>query len=257
MMENDEQDLAALLRALGAEQLFPQYVDLKDRQLQELIVSDSEPPTFSDRAFDAARAYQRTLGYLTWTGLLNEHRKRIGSHIRELLEANEDAEPAALAGLQEIAFHLIAIAADSAAKQFNVLATRLGINIEPDIAQDIGMFGTIRNDFEHPDDRRGISDKYGKQIYEVDREEVGGTRGFNWKHAPGDYVASRKGLVPMSDEGIVFHQGRVRDGLSELRERCIRGLVDLAETSEREDVIRWMLVRRIKISVGSSKSYRR
>lgn len=244
------QELFSFLQTIQSEDLFPQYVDIKDRSLQDIIVSDREPPTFSNDAFDAVRALQRITDYLIWTSALNDQRKSTGERITDLLNNEGNAEAARLSGVQEVGLHLITITADAVAKHFTVLSEKISFEVDSTITSDIGMFGTLRNDFEHPNDDRGIFDRHGKKFYRVEKDEDGGVRGFNWNHGLEDSVASRKGYVPMSDEGIIFHRRRVQEGLKALRAHCICHLMEMIQTPEQEIILRWMFQRQITISVG-------
>lgn len=244
------QRIRALLELVALEQLFPQYVDLRHRSLQTVIVTDAEPPTFSDDAFDTRRAHERIKGYLIWTDALNEQRKDTGKRIDDLLESSKNDQAAAMAGVQEIGLHLLTITADAVAKHFGVLSEKMGVEVEAPILNDIRMFGTLRNDFEHLYDGRGISGRHGKRIFDIVRAEDG-TTAFNWKHSIGDFVSSRKGSVPISEDGIRHHRQRVYEGLQTLREHAISQLAETVRTPEQEEVMRWLLQREITTNVRS------
>lgn len=253
-VEGDSQDIRSLLQSLELRILFAQYVDIKARRLEEMRITEVEPPGFNDDAYDVARSYERIKDYLCWAAVLNDARANIGERIRIKRTVCHDETTGSLAGMQEVALHLIVLAADAASKYFEIVRDKTKIQIDAGLAQSIGVFGTIRNDFEHPNDRRGLSGNYGKRIFKKTTTEDGTTQAFNWNHAFGDLVASRKGFVPISDQGIAVHRKRVGEGLEALRGRCIESLVALGEISPQdEDAIRWLLTRSITTSAGVSQ----
>ncbi|MGB3306358.1 MAG: hypothetical protein WBA63_09265 [Thermomicrobiales bacterium] len=228
--------------------LFAQYVDLKNRDLSKIVTSEGEPPTFSDEAFDTARAYTRIKDYLTWTENLNDQRKAIGDTIANCLNVGNTLEAAQLAGMQEVSWHLITITGDAVAKHFNILSQRIEAEVDTSITYDLNMFGTLRNDFEHPDDKRGLSERHGKKIFTMEPHKSGGTRAFNWGHEPGDLVASRKESVPINDEGIQLHRKRTEEGLQFLEHHCTVQMYQILNDIP-DSAVNWMIQRRIILSV--------
>jgi len=228
--------------------LFAQYVDLKNRDLSKIITPEGEPPTFSDEAFDTARAYTRIKDYLTWTETLNDQRKAIGDTIANYLEVGNALEAAQLAGMQEVSWHLITITGDAVAKHFTILSQRIEAEVDNSIMYDLNMFRTLRNDFEHPDDKRGLAGRYGKKIFTMEPHKDGGTKAFNWGHEPGDLVASRKESVPINDEGIQLHRKRTEEGLRFLESHCTFQMHQILDGIP-DSIVSWMIQRRIILSV--------